>query len=574
LAEVYGSADIFLFPSLEDMYGNVALEAAASGLAIVAFDRAAAGEYLRSAAMLIATDQPSSFVAAAVALAGNSEERQRLGLAARNAVTSLTWATTAQHFLTAVTRACATALRQPIPGVVPVTAVIRAALPLDADAEPLATVKYLAARGHKISWQATTSAASLTIAGSTHALDDLIAGLPFADARGAWSLRTETAEGRMCAWGAGRTPVDPPLRIAACMGAPFAHAGSANRFTNLVAGLRQLGHAVQIQAETAAIQVPPSLNDTNQRQRRIARLVTGLCHTWKIDRPDVVYIEVLDSFGACAAEAAQMCGIPWVGTWHPLAEWVPADERTNVLATLDGIAAQAAALISENPTHRDELLIRGLARVTVVGNGVDSIRFHPDKRLASLRETWRCRIAVLALGRLHAGKNVHELITLNQALSTVDGARLIIGGDGAERAALQAAIPTALFLGQVADEHLPHVYASADVFVFPGRIESHALVVAEALASGLPVVGYDHGAVADLVSDGINGRRVPLDNHLDMANLARAVVELCDSLGTNSMTIAARSAIKNCGWIDSAMRLAPILTCAVTSPAARETYRR
>ena len=560
LAEVYASADIFLFPSLEDMYGNVALEAAASGLAVVAFDRASAGDYLRGAAMLIAQDQRGTFVAAGVALAGNRDERQRLGRAARIAVSKLTWEVTAQHFLAAVARACATPPRQPIPGVVPVTARISGPLPTDPEAEPLATLKLLAARGHQLSWVTATTAAQLTVAGHTYALEDLIAGLPAADSRGAWSRRTESAEGRLCAWAAGRSPVTQPLRIAACMRAPFSPVGSAGRFTSLVAGLRQLGHAVQIQAEIATIHAPPPPTDASQRQQRAARLVAGLCHTWKVDRPDVVYIEVLDSFGACAAEAAHSCGIPWVGTWHPLAEWVPHAERATVSATLDQIASQAAAIITENSAHREDLLRRGMSPVAVVGNGVDAIRFHPRKRQAAVREKWNCRIAVLALGRLLRDKNVHALIALDQALKNIDGARLIIGGDGPERATLQAAMPTALFLGQVSDEQLPAVYASADLFVFPGRTESHALVVAEALASGLPVVGFDHGAVADLVSDGINGRRVPLSPQTspqsESNDLVSAVVDLCRELSNPALSAAARSAVESCQWLRSAELLA------------------
>lgn len=566
LAEIYASADIFLFPSLEDMFGNVALEAAASGLAVVAFDRASAGNYLRGAAVLIAQDQPGTFIAAGVALAGNRDERQRLGRAARIAVSQLTWTVTAQHFLAAVARACVTPPRQPIPGVVPVTARISGPLPADPDAEPLATLKLLAARGHQLSWQsistATPTEAFLTVAGQTYALEDLIAGLPAADSRGAWSRRIESAEGRLCAWAAGRVPVTPPLRIAACLRAPFAPAGSTGRFTSLVAGLRQLGHAVQIQAEIATIHAPPPPTDASQRQQRAARLVAGLCHTWKVDRPDVVYIEVLDSFGACAAEAARTSGIPWVGTWHPLAEWVPHAERATVVATLDEIAAQAAVLIAENSAHRAELLRRGMSGVAVVGNGVDSIRFHPDKSQLAVRKNWNCRIAVLALGRLLKNKNVHALIALDQALINVDGARLIIGGDGPERATLQAAMPTALFLGQVSDEQLPAVYASADLFVFPGRTESHALVVAEALASGLPVVGYDHGAVADLVSDGINGRRVPLSLHSESDDLVPAVVDLCRQLPNPALRSAARSAAETCRWLRSAELLASELTRA------------
>src|SRR5262245_52180320 len=48
LAAHYASGDLFLFPSLTETYGNVTLEAMASGLAVVAFDYAAAGELIES----------------------------------------------------------------------------------------------------------------------------------------------------------------------------------------------------------------------------------------------------------------------------------------------------------------------------------------------------------------------------------------------------------------------------------------------------------------------------------------------------------------------------------------------
>jgi len=47
LARHYASADVFLFPSLTDTFGNVVLEALASGLAVAAFNTGAAGQHVR-----------------------------------------------------------------------------------------------------------------------------------------------------------------------------------------------------------------------------------------------------------------------------------------------------------------------------------------------------------------------------------------------------------------------------------------------------------------------------------------------------------------------------------------------
>lgn len=72
LAEYYASGDLFLFPSLTETFGNVVLEALASGLAVVSFDRAAAGELIEhgKSGMLVPTDKPALFIQQANALAG------------------------------------------------------------------------------------------------------------------------------------------------------------------------------------------------------------------------------------------------------------------------------------------------------------------------------------------------------------------------------------------------------------------------------------------------------------------------------------------------------------------------
>lgn len=93
LAAHYASADVFLFPSLTETFGNVVLEAMASGLAVVAFDEAAAHDCIASgiSGWLSAKNRPSSFVEQAAALVAGRESLPSLRQAARDAMRARDW---------------------------------------------------------------------------------------------------------------------------------------------------------------------------------------------------------------------------------------------------------------------------------------------------------------------------------------------------------------------------------------------------------------------------------------------------------------------------------------------------
>jgi glycosyltransferase involved in cell wall biosynthesis len=93
LAEHYASADAFLFPSLTETFGNVVTEAMASGLAVVAFDYAAARQYIRhrETGMLAPPAAADPFVASAQELAADSQLRERVRAGAGAVARELTW---------------------------------------------------------------------------------------------------------------------------------------------------------------------------------------------------------------------------------------------------------------------------------------------------------------------------------------------------------------------------------------------------------------------------------------------------------------------------------------------------
>jgi len=94
LARHYASADLFLYPSLTETFGNVLTESMASGLAVVAFNYAAAARYLRANenGAPIPLGDRAGFIAASLKLASYSTLRSRLATAARQTAEGISWA--------------------------------------------------------------------------------------------------------------------------------------------------------------------------------------------------------------------------------------------------------------------------------------------------------------------------------------------------------------------------------------------------------------------------------------------------------------------------------------------------
>ncbi len=93
LAAHYASADVFLFPSVTETFGNVTTEAMASGLAVVAFDYAAAQRVIEDGVngALVPFGDNAAFVARAARVATDLANCRVLGARARTSVMALDW---------------------------------------------------------------------------------------------------------------------------------------------------------------------------------------------------------------------------------------------------------------------------------------------------------------------------------------------------------------------------------------------------------------------------------------------------------------------------------------------------
>ncbi len=164
---------------------------------------------------------------------------------------------------------------------------------------------------------------------------------------------------------------------------------------------------------------------------------------------------------------------------------------------------------------REHLIDLGVTvRVEIIPSGIDLTQFGSGTRSAQLRASLGVREGermLLFVSRLAREKNVDLLIDAMRECKVP--ARLIIAGDGPERAALEAraaeyrVAERIRFLGAVERGELPDLYASADAFVFPSVTETQGLVLVEALAAGTLVVAADAEPVREVL-DGA-GHLVP-----------------------------------------------------------------
>jgi glycosyltransferase involved in cell wall biosynthesis len=142
----------------------------------------------------------------------------------------------------------------------------------------------------------------------------------------------------------------------------------------------------------------------------------------------------------------------------------------------------------------------GQDRIRQICNGVEE----PDPPTARSAEPM-----FLAFGRLADYKRLDLLLRLWDRVRHVVGGKLVIAGDGPERAKLQAlAGPGVEFTGRVSDQEKHRLMCAAWLLVHPALIEGWGIVVAEAAIRGTPAVAFDVPGLRDSVVHGQTGMLV------------------------------------------------------------------
>ena len=154
---------------------------------------------------------------------------------------------------------------------------------------------------------------------------------------------------------------------------------------------------------------------------------------------------------------------------------------------------------------------------------------------------------MIYVGRIAAEKNIDLAITAFRAMQQVDSKlKMVLVGDGPQRARIEAANPDLIFAGMRRGQELAEYYASGDIFLFPSTTETFGNVITEAMASKLALVSYDYAAAREKLKDGESAALAPFD---DRAAFIQKACELAgDRALVNEYRARAFAISRQCSW--------------------------
>jgi phosphatidylinositol alpha-mannosyltransferase len=318
--------------------------------------------------------------------------------------------------------------------------------------------------------------------------------------------------------------------------------GVGNHVRALAAELRRLGHQVDVLAPAERPVPDPGFVGLGGSlavpyNGSVARIAIGPRALVRVRRAlgrggyDLLHVHepLSPSVGLLAVTQAGR-SLPVVGTFHANLGRSLALEAAGPL--LRRAYHRLAGRIAVSASARDTWQGRFGGAMAVVPNGVAPEFFAGPEPLPGWNDPGP---TVLFVGRLEPRKGlaylVRAFLRLKPAFPRLR--LLVVGrGDQHQQDKAMAMVPPRLrpdlvFVGSVPQADLPSYYASADVFCAPSLGgESFGIVLAEAMAVGLPVVCSDIGGYRDVVRDGAEGLLVP---PRDPEALAAAIAGLLDN---------------------------------------------
>ncbi len=233
-------------------------------------------------------------------------------------------------------------------------------------------------------------------------------------------------------------------------------------------------------------------------------------------QPILVHVHHPFLLGPMALRVVRKKRVPIVFTYHTLYErfvhyYVPLPQKIAqpIVSWLVGRFCSAVdGVIAPSQTVKRIIFDQHRARnITVIPSGILPLYVHrkmPDKKKNS-------KFELLSVSRFAPEKNIYFLLDVFKRLNHTDYTLTLVGY-GIETESLRKYAASLLlpdgavrFIIKPSKQELSDLYKRADGFIFASQAETQAIVLAEAMAHGTPVVALKGPGVNDIVISGVNG---------------------------------------------------------------------
>ncbi|MGI0117336.1 glycosyltransferase [Zooshikella sp. RANM57] len=315
---------------------------------------------------------------------------------------------------------------------------------------------------------------------------------------------------------------------------------------HLIDGMLHLGLQVQLicphirnkdhRYHPALTCLAPSHIPTSTKLPRLSS-ISWLTDYWIQHPPDAVYISSPTLIGWQVVRLANRLNIQTVtGLFnYTMASPFHCVQHFINHLVLPWFNAKSKYTLVNSIHHAQQFQSLRLKRLAILSHGVDSKRFAPCYRSNELREQWqadRHDLVFLYTGPLDQRHNVELALRTFRVIREHFPSKkhkMVCIGDGKNAEHLKHRFPGIFYLNHAPTSQLPEIYASADILLQPNKQGLLGNNVIEAMASGVVVVGFQRGAVAQHVQNHVSGLSIPLNGGwVDDETFIDRVLALCD----------------------------------------------
>lgn len=260
----------------------------------------------------------------------------------------------------------------------------------------------------------------------------------------------------------------------------------------------------------------------------------NLFHSLKFKDMDIVHVQWPIPNGLGALFLKKFFKTPYINTIH--GEEVYLSKMYHTVFVINSFVNNSSKSITNSTATLKACLDAGLnqQKLDIIPFGVDT-SFYKPLNIVKDEEIFQ----ILSVGYLIERKGFKYLISaIKEVLKVKGNVKLKIVGSGPQEQQIKKHIADlnlekyVEIIANISDEELLKMYNSSDLFVLPSIIDSQGnteglgVVLIEAMACGLPVIGSNIGGIPDIVHDGETGLLVPQKN---VSELSKSIIKIIEN---------------------------------------------